>query len=184
MNRYPIRRLPLWLGAACLLASAASFAAEPQFPLVPGYGGIHPLAAAAERPDKKLRYRVVFSISKPSPDASKPNPGLEKVARMINLLAHDGVKIRRGDIVAVIHGQATPLILSDARYDKKNHTVNPNLALITQLKAAGAEVHVCHEAMYAMNIEPAAIDPDVQIDVSALTTLAMLQLRGYALIPD
>jgi hypothetical protein len=38
--------------------------------------------------------------------------------------------------------------------------------------------------MYAMNIEPADIDPDVQIDVSALTTLATLQLRGYALIPD
>jgi intracellular sulfur oxidation DsrE/DsrF family protein len=172
------------VSAACILASTATFASEPLFPAVTGYGGIHPLAIAAEQPDKKLRYKVVFSITREAPDAGKPNPGLEKVARMLNLLAHNGIKPKQGDVVAIVHGPATALILSDAHYEKKYHTVNPNLALIAQLKTAGAEVHVCHEAMYAMNIEPVDIDPDVQIDVSALTTLATLQLRGYALIPD
>jgi DsrE/DsrF-like family. len=164
--------------------TTVTFADDPRFPLIANYGGIHPRDEAGGRPDNTMRYQIVFAIASASTDAAKPNASLEKVARMLNLLAHDGVEVARGDIVAIVYGKATPLILADAKYDKKNHTANPNLPLIKQLSAAGAEVHVCNEAMHAMAIEAGDIDPDVQIDASALTTLATLQLRGYALIPD
>jgi len=169
----------LTAAATLLLASTAGIGADALFPAIAGYGGIHPLPSAAVRPDKQLRYKLLFNITQPSTDPAKPNPSLEKVARTLNLLAHGGVKPRRGDVVAIVHGKATPLILRN-----ELQLVNPNLALIEQLRAAGAEVHVSHEAMVEMGIKVDDVDPRVQIDVSALTTLATLQLRGYALIPD
>ena len=43
---------------------------------------------------------------------------------------------------------------------------------------------MCSQALAAASIAPEAVDKRVEIDVAALTTLANLQLRGYALIPD
>lgn len=61
---------------------------------------------------------------------------------------------------------------------------NPNAALIAALQKAGVSVRVCDQAMAASKITPSEVTPGIAIDGSALTTLANLQLRGYALIPD
>ena len=170
--------------AALLVLGTNAMAAEGQFPVVRDYGGIHPPPQAQERPDRALHYKVVFSITQAAPQAGKLNPSLEKVARFLNLLGGDGVRVRPGDVVAIVHDKATPLVLNDAAYRAKFGMANPNLELIHRLKDAGAEVHVCSQALAGMKIPLAAVDGSVQIDLAALTTLANLQLRGYALIPD
>ena len=103
----------------------------------------------------------------------------------MNLLAADGVRPVSGDVVAVMHGKATPIVMDDAAYrTRHNGAANPNLELIDQLKKAGVSVRVCSQALAAASIAPEAVDKRVKIDVAALTTLANLQLRGHALIPD
>ena len=175
--------------AALLLAMTAGLAQAqaqaPAGPAVPGFGATHTAPNAAERPSKSLRYKVVFSVTQGNDDTTKPNASLEKVARFMNLLAADRIRPIAGDVVAVMHGKATPIVMDDTAYRARNNgAANPNLELIDQLKKAGVSVRVCSQALAAGSIAPEAVDKRVEIDVAALTTLANLQLRGYALIPD
>src|SRR3546814_13621069 len=86
------------------------------------------LEGLAEMPDSSLRYRVVFSINEAAP-AGEVNRSLEKVARYLNLLAAGGIRPDAGDIVAVVHGPATPIVAINPD--------NPNLALLAALQEAG-----------------------------------------------
>lgn len=87
-------------------------------------------------------------------------------------------------MVAIVYGPATPLVMTAAAYKAKFKVANPNLALIDALKQAGAQVHVCSQALNGQQISPSSVADDVTVDLSALTTLATLQLQGFALIPD
>lgn len=153
-------------------------------PAVPGHGPIAPAPETANQPDPAIRYRVVFNITKAPNDPAQANPSLIKVARFLNLLATRDIRPAPGDIVAIVHGPATPLVLSDAAYKAKFEVSNPNLALIAALKQAGAQVHVCSQALHGQQISSASVAEDVTVDLAALTTLATLQLQGFAVIPD
>lgn len=173
--------------AAALLLAATAIAAESntnENAVVPGYGKIHAVPEARERPDKGLRYRVVFNVTEAADSPDKVNPGLDKVARFLNLLSQDGVRPQPGDVVAVVHGPATPAVMSDGEYRAKTGAANANLELIRRLEDAGAEVRVCGQALASRNIAHEAVDKRVQVDVAALVTLANLQLRGYALLTN
>jgi intracellular sulfur oxidation DsrE/DsrF family protein len=152
---------------------------------VSGYGVTHTAAQAAERPDRKLRYKVVFSISKAAAKPDQVNTTLEKVARYLNLLAQDGVRPRPGDIVAVLHGGATAAAMTDAAYSgKTGSSSNPNRELIERLRAAGVIVSVCSQALHGQGIAPGDVASGIRVDVSAMTTITNLQLRGFALMPE
>ena len=174
----------LALAVAAGFAAAPLAAAEPSFPVIQGYGGVQPTDGAAERPDKRVRYRVVFNVTKAAPAPGRVNPALDKMARFINLLGADGVRATRGDLIAIVHGPATALVMDNASYRAKFGVDNPNLELIERLRQTGAEVHVCSQALAGNKILRKTVSSTVQVDVSALTTLANLQLRGFALIPD
>ena len=89
------------------------------------------------------------------------------------------------DIAVIIHGPATPLVLQNAPYAARMKVAaNPNAALIAALQKAGVSIRVCSQAMVGNEIMPNQVASGVEIDDSALTTLANLQIRGYALIPD
>ena len=173
---------------AALLLAMTTGLAQAQAPAgsaVPGFGATHTAPHAAERPSKSLRYKLVFSVTQGNEDTTKQNASLEKVARFMNLLAADGIRPVAGDVVAVMHGKATPIVMNDAAYRARNNGAsNPSLELIDQLKKAGVSVRVCSQALAAASIAPETVDKRVEIDVAALTTLANLQLRGHALIPD
>ncbi|WEK42457.1 MAG: DsrE family protein [Candidatus Sphingomonas colombiensis] len=177
----------LWLAAslALCMSSGSAMAADPQHPVLPNYGTIVPMPDAKERPDPSLRYRVLFEITKGAPTPDRLNPSLEKVARFLNLLGADGVRPAPGDVVVIVHGPATSLVMTDAAYAERNKVdKNPNLPLIDALRGAGVSVRVCSQALAGNHIAPAQVADKIEIDVSALTTLAALQLRGWALIPD
>lgn len=169
------------VAALALLATPA-----PAQTRIEGHGQIAPTPAhAANRPDPALRYRVVFSITKSAGKASERDPSLEKVARFLNLLAESKIVPGPGDVVPIVHGGATPIVLGAAGYAKRNEgRANPDADLIARLKAAGAPVHVCAQALAGFGIAIDEVDPNVVVDVSALTTITTLQLKGYALFPD
>ena len=149
---------------------------------VPGFGEIRDLPYAQERPNPKLRYRVVFSISKAAGKPGEANPSLLKVARFLNLLAHDGIRPRKGDIVAIAFGPATSALVQDPA--PSAGASNPNSALIEKLQAAGVIVAVCSQAMQGQGYTSKQMLPGVRIDDAAIVTMANLQLSGFALIPD
>jgi len=181
-----MRLLPtsLALALATGLAAGPVAAEKPSFPIIQGYGGIQPTEGAAERPDKRVSYRVVFNVTKEAPAPGTVNPTLDRIARFINLLGADGIKAGRGDLIAIVHGPATALVMDNTSYRVKFGVDNPNLKLIERLRQNGAEVHVCSQALAGNKISRKIVNQAVQIDVAALTTLANLQLRGFALIPD
>ena len=127
---------------------------------------------------------TLFSVTTANPEG-KANPGLEKVARLLNLLGDGGVPADHRHIVPIVHGPATPLVLNAKAYAARfGGAANPDADLLAKLKAAGAPVHVCAQALAGSGIVATDVDPAVTIDDSALTTMATLQLHGYALIAN
>ncbi|MDT7951419.1 MAG: DsrE family protein [Acetobacteraceae bacterium] len=168
-----------------LALTGVAMAADPRHPVIDGYGAIAPVPEAKERPDRSLRYRVLFSVTKAAASPDQVNPTLEKVARFVNLLGADGVRPAAGEVAVVIHGPATVLVMHDPAYGERTKVArNPNLPLVKALRAAGVSVRVCSQALIGNTIDPAVVSKDIEIDVSALTTMATLQLRGWALIAD
>ncbi|WP_235054346.1 DsrE family protein [Novosphingobium lindaniclasticum] len=181
----PYKLMLVLVASATIMVGHSALANDARHPVVQDFGAIVPMPDAKERPDRTLRYRVLFSVTKAPASPDQVNPTLEKVARFINLLGADGVRPEPGDVTVVIHGPATQLVMSDAAYANSTKTgKNPNLPLIAALRFAGVSVRVCSQALVGNKIDPASVEKTVEIDVSALTTMATLQLRGWALIQD
>ncbi|WP_199268787.1 DsrE family protein [Cognatiluteimonas profundi] len=177
------RSASAWLLAMILPTTA--MAAQPVG--VRDFGAIATTTGASEHADHALRYRVVFAVTRGADAPDKVDPSLERVARFVNLLAADGVQPKPGDIVAVISGPATVIALSDKAYVARTGSKgngNPNLPLVERLRAAGVVVSVCSQALHGMKIPAEDVTPSVRRDVAAMMTIANLQLRGYALMPD
>lgn len=139
-------------------------------------GAIAPLVGDEVRADPRLRYKTVFPITKAASATGKVNPSLDKVARYLNLLQRDGIRSERGDVVVIVSGAATPIVAGSAD--------NPNLALIARLQQAGVTVAVCAQALHGHGIGRKQLATGIRVDLSAMTTLATLQLRGWAVITD
>lgn len=158
-------------------------AASPSFAqAVSGFGDFKPLPEAGEQPDPSRVYRVIFDVSQGGPD-DKPLKGLDRVARLANMLAAGGVDADHRQIVVVVHGAATPAVLSDAAWAARGKgDANPNSALIRALIAAGVQFRLCGQAMAGNGIAQADLEPGVTVDLAALMTVIHLQQAGYALV--
>ena len=123
-QRLRMRAATAAVAAALLLAMTTGLTQAqtqaPAGPAVPGFGATHTAPRAAEHPSKSLRYKVLFSVTQGDDDTTKPNASLDKVARFMNLLAADGIRPVRGDVVAVMHGKATPIVMDDTAYRARN----------------------------------------------------------------
>ena len=162
-----------------------TLSAQPSSSRIAGYGAIAPLTGDETRAEPGLRYRLVFSVTKAAATPDKVNPSLDKVARLLNLLGRDNIRPAPGDIVVIVHGAATPIVANSTVYVAKTKTkLNPNLDLIEKLRQAGVAVAVCSQALHTAGISTKQLAPGVRVDLSAMTTLAGLQLHGWALIPD
>ena len=69
------------------------------------YGTISDIAEIVD-PDPGLNYRMVIDLKASSTDPSKINPGLNNIARLLNLHAAGGVQAENLNVVAAIHGSA------------------------------------------------------------------------------
>lgn len=153
--------------------------------LVPDFGAYKDIPDPFDKPDPTLRYKVVFDVSQAARTPGAVHQGLERVARMVNLLGHHGVTLQPGDIVVTLHGQAAKTALTAAAFGKRfGGAANPDAELIRQLTAAGVSVRLCGQSMMSAGFSRSELNPVVKVDVAAITTMATLQLRGYAVIQD
>jgi intracellular sulfur oxidation DsrE/DsrF family protein len=152
-------------------------------PLIPGYGEVTPVANAGERPDPSLDYKIVLNATKGGTDDT-PVPFLDKAAKVANLLAQSGVPADHRHIVVIMQAAATSAVLNEAGLKARGKAKNPNSELISKLNAAGVSVRVCGQALAGARISRSEVLPGVQVDLSALSTVSTLQLKGYALLVD
>lgn len=174
------------VAAAAVAAPPSSAYPGPGFwstPTIQGYGKIHFLPKAAYQPDPKATYKLVFAVTHAPAKPGEVSPGLDHVARTINLYVAAGVPESHIHIVAIVFGAATPLALDDAHYRATFGMANPDDQLIKELRAAGVDVAVCAQAMAEHHFPYAWKSSDVTLALSGLTTVLDLQQQGYALFP-
>lgn len=175
----------LAIAAAISLSAAAALPAAAAPNAVPDYGRFAPVPGAKEQPDPGRDYKVVFEVSEGTPANGKPLEGLERVARLVNLLAAGGVAADHRHVIAVLDGPATEAIMTDKAFaERHGGAPNPSTKLIQELQAAGVSVRVCGQAMAGHKITPDQVAPGVEIDLAALMTITNKQLEGYALVEE
>jgi intracellular sulfur oxidation DsrE/DsrF family protein len=149
--------------------------------LVPGYEAAKDLPGARELPDPKVDYKVVFADGQDAKNPGDVNPMLPTIATYVNTLGKYGVPAEHRHLVIMFH-QRTPdidIVMTNEAYKERYKRDNPNIALIHALKQAGVDIRVCGQGLIGRKIESSQVNPDVQIDLWAMTTLVNLQLKGY-----
>jgi len=101
----------------------------------------------------------------------------------VNLKALAKVPPDNLEVAVVVHGKATPLVLSDVSYRQHFGKPNQDGAVLTQLGRAGVEIYVCGQALSRQGHAVADVRGDVRVTQSAITKLVELQAAGYGLIP-
>jgi intracellular sulfur oxidation DsrE/DsrF family protein len=149
---------------------------------VPGYEAARDVPGAHELPDPNTDYKVLFSVSQGATTPTDVNPMLPTIARYLNTLAKYGVPANHRHLVVMFH-QRNPdfdIVMTNeaykARYEGRD---NPNIALIHALKMAGVEFRACGQALAGRKIDPKQVNPDIQIDLWAMTSMMNLQMKGF-----
>jgi len=177
----------MFVGALTLIvlvvASDSAWAQAGQALPVPGVEPARDLPGAKEIPDATTEYKVLFDVVQAAAKPTDINPMLQATARYLNTLAKVGVPPAHRKIAVIFHQGGTSAILKNDAYKARNNGQdNPNIALIQALEKAGVEFHVCGQAVLAMKIDPKDIQPEIQVDLWALTTIINMELRGYVRI--
>jgi intracellular sulfur oxidation DsrE/DsrF family protein len=149
--------------------------------LVPGYEAARDLPGARELPDPKTDYKVVFADGQDAKNPGDVNPMLPTIATYVNTLGKYGVPAEHRHLVIMFH-QRTPdidIVMSNEAYRERYNRDNPNIAIIHALRQAGVDIRVCGQGLLARKIDAKQVNPDVQIDLWAMTSLVNLQLKGY-----
>ncbi|SEQ52531.1 DsrE family protein [Neolewinella agarilytica] len=169
-----------WLFLLLFTATLTLSAQERVFPLVKDYGGIFDIPSATMKPDPTQVYKIVVDVYTGAKEPTELASGLNNVARMLNLHVVGGVPPGKLDVVLAIHGGATFSVLDNDSYRKKHGVDNPNIGLIKALKDAGVRLTVCGQSLLGREIPLSAVNPDVEVATSMLTTVSTYQLKGYA----
>lgn len=181
MKRWLVLPLFVLLG---LGFTSVSRATDWTFPVIKEAGPVLPLPDAAQQPDPKLTYKVVFDITAASSKPDQMNNGLSHVARFINTMASAGVKPSSLHLVAVVHGPASRASLNNDAYKALfNGTDNPNVQLIHDLKAQGVKIYQCGQALADNSYQQDWVNPDVTVVLAGAVTVVNFELRGYAYLP-
>lgn len=129
-------------------------------------------------------FRAVFEIVQGDGDGSQPNPQVTTIARYLNLHALHGVPDDRVHAAAVIHGSGWTALLSDEAYGARfDGRPNPTRALVEELLANGVQLVLCGQTAGARGVGREELLPGVDVALSAMTALNVLQARGYGLVP-
>jgi intracellular sulfur oxidation DsrE/DsrF family protein len=126
---------------------------------------------------------VVFDLATAGPKPGAVHPLLAAVGRYVNTLAKNGVPASNRQVAVVFHQGATDYIMTNEAYKARHEGQdNPNIATIQALKKAGVDFRVCGQAALGRKIDASDIQPEIQLDLWALTTLIAFQQRGYVLV--
>lgn len=179
----PAVRERLAASGAAAKSSISNPIGAQQFPRIEGAGGVYVLPAGVDMPTVNVVHRVLIDAREGETTTTGINRRLDAAARAVNLYALAKVPPDNLEVAVVVHGKATPLVLSDARYLHHFGKPNPDAALIAQLRQAGVEIYVCGQALSHQGHAVGDVRDDIRVAQSAMSKLVELQTAGYGLIP-
>lgn len=166
------------------LGATPLFADEPSMgPIIEEYGPTYPIEYRDVALPEDFTFRAVFDAGAYPGEVDSLNPELVSVARYLNMHGRNGVPLKNMDIAVVLHGNALKGALSDAAYESRYQTSNPNRDLIQKLDAAGVRFYACGQSMHFRGFEKDDLISPVKVGLSAMTMLTVLQADGYSLLP-
>ena len=151
-------------------------------PLVKGFGSVYDVPYAVEKPNPALHYKILVDVNGPSEKPEIINEGIETVAKILNLHILGGVPEKNLNVVLVVHGAAAFNLMNNAAYKQKYAVDNPNLTLITALAKSGVKIFVCGQTIQKRNIDHLQLAPEVNVALSAITTITNYTLKGYTVL--
>lgn len=188
----------LALVASCGVARAGAHKAAPHkakaettwvYPVIPGFGGVHPRPDADVVPDPKDDYKIFVDVVSTSKNPTRMYGSLERLARLVNLMGYAKVPADHVHIVALLDRRSGMAALTDAAYAREmehfrpklasKDMKNPNLPVLHALKKTGVKLMLCSQAMAELGLKDSDIDPSVTITLSALTDPVVYGHRGY-----
>jgi len=149
------------------------------YPLIKGYGGVHPRPDLLADLPAGREYKVIADVVHGSTDHAHVAGALERLARLQNLFAYVGVPREHVQIAAVIEGQAGWAILTNEAYRKRFKVDNPNLELLGELRRSGVQLMTCAQALAENDISDSDVSPDVRVTLSALADFVSYEAQGY-----
>lgn len=130
-----------------------------------------------------MTWRVAFDVSEAAATQDAINPGLNSVARFLNMHAQAGVAVDKLQLAVVVHGSAGKDLLADAAYRDRYGIDNPNSALLNELAGAGVRIILCGQTAASRGLQRTELAKPVTLALSAMTAHAVLQERGYHVNP-
>lgn len=150
------------------------------YPVIKGFGKVHPRPDAAVQPDPGADYKVIVDVVHGDKNRREVLGSLQRLARIVNLMGFAKVPPSNVHVVAVLEGEAAYAAASNAEYRKLFKTDNPNLPILHALKQAGVRLLVCGQAMAEMNLHDSDVGPDITVSLSALSDFVVYGQRGYS----
>lgn len=177
------RRIGLvsWLCGFATLLSAQVPAAQTG-PVIEDFGAVYTVPDPGFPTDTQQVYRIVFDIHSSPEDPAVLNPAINTLARFLNMHARAGVPLRNLQVAGVFHNLASKDALNSAAYRERYGVDNPNEPLLEALEAAGAELYICGQSVYARGLDRERLAAPIQVGLSAMTIILSLEAEGYRLI--
>jgi predicted peroxiredoxin len=169
---------------AFLLLLCLKTAAQKQFHTVLKNGGaIYEVPEAEPIADLSMPYKMVFELFTNADKIDTIHPGLDKMARLVNLHRYAGVKKENFELAIFIHQTATPIVLSDEAHKKRYGVPNPNTRLINEMVNNGVKIYVCGQSLYKRKLAGETRNPNIKVVLSAMVGISTLLSKGYVLMP-
>ena len=150
-------------------------------PLIFNYGK-HAIVKQDIPVDKKAHFNIAFDVGT-SGGQEKVNNHFNSLARFLNMHVANGIPTNNIKLALVVHGKAGFDLLNTDAYQAQFLTNNPNSELLTQLLKNKVDIYLCGQSAAYYKIENKALHKGVKMSLSAMTTHALLQQKGYTLNP-
>jgi intracellular sulfur oxidation DsrE/DsrF family protein len=133
---------------------------------------------------KDFVFKSVFVINAGGGDSVKVNEQLTTVARFYNVHVRHGYPEERVQAAAVVHGNGWPALLTDSAFAARfGGKPNPSRRLVEELLQHKAILVLCGQTAGSRGIRREELLPGVQVAISAMTAMNVLQARGYQYNP-
>ena len=175
------------IGLTTIVAIAAitfmsTHAKEGDVLLVPDMPAAQIIPNAFELPDPNMNYKVVFSVNRDPQSPDDVNPMFNAIATYLNTLGQYDVPPENRNLVAMIHHRTEgfDIVMTNEAYKARHGRDNPNIEIIRKLKQAGVDIRLCGQGLIGREIDAKDVNPDIQIDLWAMTSIINLEMAGYA----
>ena len=169
------------IAAIAAISFMPSHAEEGGALLVPDMPVARDIPNAFELPDPDTNYKVVFSVNRDPANAEDVNPMFNAIATYVNTLGQHGVPPEHRNIVAMIHHRTEgfDIVMNNEAYKARHGRDNPNIEIIRKLTQAGVSIRLCGQGLVGREIDPKDVNPDIQVDLWAMTSIINLTMDGY-----